>query len=168
MTWLEDIGYAVACVYVLTIIGIMTSISTLLYVIFKLKINRLIKGIFIAMAAFNGSNFSMMLISLIILNFSDMACYFFSFGFGPGNGAQGLFISMMSVVRYYMTWKASKAQIASEGFITSGLIAISSLYFTIMVIIGMDPTLQSWCTGQQAGMNILVNPQLIFSDVLLY
>ena len=155
MAWLEDLGYTVVVIYIEVFIGVITSVLSFLYIFLKLKLNRLIKGLLIVMAVQNGFGFIVIFISLIIMKYSVIACYPLVIGSIIGVWSNGVLTPMISMVKYYMTGKASKAQIANEKcimiFLILGISFTYSVVIMAFIIVNTTavPSYVSTCTGQE-------------------
>ena len=108
--WLEDMGYTVVAIYIILVIGAVTSVLTSRYIFYKLRLNKLIKGILTVMSIQTGISFIVMFISLIIINYDERACYPFAAGWTIGFWSSAPLTSMISILKYYMTMKAFSAK----------------------------------------------------------
>ena len=137
-------------------IGAVTSVLTSRYIFYKLRLNRLIKGILTVMSIQTGISFIVMFISLIIINYDERACYPFAAGWTIGFWSSAPLTSMISILKYYMTMKASKCQIADETYMTYMLFLFISFTYGVDVMLivisnhfGM-PSMVLICKGQEA------------------
>ena len=167
MSWIKDLGKTVIVIYILVTIGILTSLKSLSYIIFKLKLNKLIKGMLTVMAVQNGLGFTIMLISLVFMHYSESACFPFILGFTLGISPNVVLSSCISMTRFFMTLKASQVRVPNEELIKKIIIfcmafTYASTAINIIAIhaLGM-PSGMSICTGQAITFDMPPIPQIL-------
>ena len=128
------------CSYILLVttgIGLIISVKCLVYITLKLSINKYIKTILFTMSIHKIISFSLMTLSTAFMIGNDsknhITCLLITQPQMFVMKSNRMLTCLISIIRYLLTWKASKAKIVPEKYLGIGItLGISIPYLTML------------------------------------
>ena len=143
-----------------TTAGLLASTFCLLYIYLWLKINVCIKAIFYFIASQNLLGMLITLINILWIQITEdqnmTKCSILMYIPTFVASCDAVLMTLISIFRYYMTWKASKTKIAKSKYLITGIIMAITFHYSFMLAISIAQrhfnwfSEIEWCANQNA------------------